>query len=820
MESTFRYDAFVSYRRSDGAPFAHRLRHRLQDYTLPRGFKTRALRIYVDSVYEQATADFFENTIQPALAASKYLIVIQTPGAAAPRQDGSENWVAAEIRYFRSLPQGRNIWVGLAAGDFSHPLPGDIDKDYPNIERVDLRRLRWWWLPFSESESELIKFLGPLHDVPDVRMPDLRRETERRSLARRAAVAIATLAAVAVLAVLVVALWRAQTRAEAGQVEAERQRSVAEAAETVARNQRDEASRLLDTYLRVSAQQEIERGAMDSARDLLSRVVDRRWEWLVLFASTAGAKSSKQIALLPWQRTALAKASQNATESGQSTGTWTNETLLLDWEGYGGRPGQTLKISSKQPPTVLRSVHTGAYGSIIWARALDASAIVICANGGQDDAVFVSRGEEFSDTIKPIRAGLSCDGGDLFIVTLPREYCLHPIDTCRSSERLPWVGFNGNTQIVAVAPTESDKPHRLWELTRQPFVVRHQSTWDPKVGSFIVDEDQARLKSVNLPLTTARWVFVGNGRKKLFVSETKPSVGRLLDLESGSVEWSATAHCRYDKTVETGREGPFFEASPDGGRIAIDFDAVDYGIEVLNTASGQGRCIEVGLLVEGARTNVRNSLRFSGDGSTLFVEQSDVNGVALTEIDVETGKTVNSGWNSESLAATDRSYVPAEFGLDGTGAVFVTADRTAGGRFQVKVWDRFGGQELAKPELLFDPLEVASLPRTPLSGLGNLVVDTHPVYERTRIQNVIVDRQWRAVAKIAPDDSWLTISPDWRAVVIARPNGSIVFISLDFSDPKIALENLPWSDYLVRVAYCETLTKDRFLAASLGCPAS
>ena len=96
------FDAFISYRRIDGALLARRLRRELLDYRLPpeltEGRPQKNLSIYIDRIYERADESFFEDTIQPALEGSKMFILVQSPKALAPRSDGQPNWVVREIR--------------------------------------------------------------------------------------------------------------------------------------------------------------------------------------------------------------------------------------------------------------------------------------------------------------------------------------------------------------------------------------------------------------------------------------------------------------------------------------------------------------------------------------------------------------------------------------------------------------------------------------------------------------------------------------------------------------------------------------------------
>jgi len=206
-----RYDAFISYRRKDGKVFAERLREELLTYRLPESFGEHdAPSIYLDTIYERADPDFFDNTIRPALERSRALIVVQTPGAMEPGPGGGENWVVREIRHFRALEQGDNVWVALALGNFEDPLPADLSEELPHVERVDIRTMGDW-LPPRVSEHELLKFVAPIHDVPPEKMPELRREAEKR--ARRRMTRTVTISATVAIVVTLLAIaaligWR------------------------------------------------------------------------------------------------------------------------------------------------------------------------------------------------------------------------------------------------------------------------------------------------------------------------------------------------------------------------------------------------------------------------------------------------------------------------------------------------------------------------------------------------------------------------------------------------------------------------------------
>jgi WD40 repeat protein len=214
------FDAFISYRRQDAAAFARRLRNRLLQYRFPTGFSqepTRRLRVYLDEIYERAADDFFEATIKPALRASQHLIIVQTPGALLPRADGQPNWLEREVAFFRSLPQPRQISVALAEGEMSDPLPAGLHHQLLNIERVDLRVLRSpvRFLPAGRQEvdRQLLKFIAPLHGVPDQRMPELHQEERKRTRRRqRNLLALGLLLSSILLGLLI---WALISRAEA-----------------------------------------------------------------------------------------------------------------------------------------------------------------------------------------------------------------------------------------------------------------------------------------------------------------------------------------------------------------------------------------------------------------------------------------------------------------------------------------------------------------------------------------------------------------------------------------------------------------------------
>jgi tetratricopeptide (TPR) repeat protein len=194
------YDAFISYRRSDGTTVARWLRRELENFRLPRSLRAsfdRKLRVYLDTAYERGTSDFYEGTVKPALLASRYLLVVATPDA-VQRAEGRDDWIRREVVDFTAGPNGANVIAVRGSGEFNDPLPAELTSRFRNIEIVDLRGAsRLWFLnptKASRLASERLKLIAPLIDLPADAMPRLRQEDERRQQARLGTAAGASLA--------------------------------------------------------------------------------------------------------------------------------------------------------------------------------------------------------------------------------------------------------------------------------------------------------------------------------------------------------------------------------------------------------------------------------------------------------------------------------------------------------------------------------------------------------------------------------------------------------------------------------------------------
>ncbi len=212
------FDAFISYRRSDAASFARRLRRALRDFPIPmelRGSKT-PFKIYLDTMYERATKDFYELVTRPALLSSRNLIVVATPQS-VDRGANKPDWIRQEVIDFENGPNAGNVMVVLARDLGGAALPGDLQRRYPNLELIDLRSFNrfsfFGVLRSARQADELVKLVAPLLGVGRQEMPVLRREEESRRQARLGTLLGA--ASATILAVASLSAWALYSRHDA-----------------------------------------------------------------------------------------------------------------------------------------------------------------------------------------------------------------------------------------------------------------------------------------------------------------------------------------------------------------------------------------------------------------------------------------------------------------------------------------------------------------------------------------------------------------------------------------------------------------------------
>jgi hypothetical protein len=217
--SQSKYDAFISYRRSDGAAVARWLRRELEGFRVPKSLREvygRKLSVYLDTAYERGTSDFYEQNILPALRASRFLIVVATPDSLR-RPNGADDWIEREVTDFLAGPNDSNILAVLGAGEFGAPLPGNLSKSFPNIEVVDLRGAGRFWsfslYRVARLTSEKVKLIAPLLGVSQDEMPLLRQEEEKRQQTRLGGIVGAMLGALLAVSVLSVLALKSRNQA-------------------------------------------------------------------------------------------------------------------------------------------------------------------------------------------------------------------------------------------------------------------------------------------------------------------------------------------------------------------------------------------------------------------------------------------------------------------------------------------------------------------------------------------------------------------------------------------------------------------------------
>jgi len=211
------YWAFISYSHRDAA-FGRRLHRRLESYFLPRrlvGRSTaqgvvsrRLVPIFRDREELPAAADLSAE-VRSALAHSRSLIVVCSPGAAASK------WVSREVELFRALHPDRPVFAAIREGDPAQCFPAALfGTAGERIEPLaaDFRTGR------DGSHLGLLKLVA---GIAGVGLDELVQRDAQRYRQRVTAVTMVALATVLVMGALTAVALKARK-------EAERQRSEAE----------------------------------------------------------------------------------------------------------------------------------------------------------------------------------------------------------------------------------------------------------------------------------------------------------------------------------------------------------------------------------------------------------------------------------------------------------------------------------------------------------------------------------------------------------------------------------------------------------------
>jgi WD40 repeat protein len=220
MESSERYDAFISYRHAGrDRSCANWLHRRLENYRTPRaleakGVAKRLMRVFRDEEELAASADL-SDAIKSELRASRALIVVCSPAAVSSR------WINAEVEYFRSLGRGDRILAVLLEGTPETAFPPALravhaeqravrdDRVASGRDAADgatsrdgepgAPRFSRGLFAYRERRLTLLRLLAPLLNC---RFDDLRRRDEERALRRKRALQAAASCGAVALAII------------------------------------------------------------------------------------------------------------------------------------------------------------------------------------------------------------------------------------------------------------------------------------------------------------------------------------------------------------------------------------------------------------------------------------------------------------------------------------------------------------------------------------------------------------------------------------------------------------------------------------------
>ena len=247
------YDAFISYNHEADGPVGPALRDGLHLFARPWN-RLRALRVFCDR-RAMDPAEGLWTTIRQALDASRFLILVASPGAAG------SSWVGREVDHWRQTGPRRPILIVRTAGEIVwDPAAGDFDWERTTALPRALsgwftEEPQWVDLPSGSGglslrdpafQDAVATLAASLHGRPkeDLLGEDVRQHRSAQSFRRAMWAALSVVALVAVGA----AVWASAERSNAiGQRDKALASSLVSEARTVQDTQPGLARQLLAT---------------------------------------------------------------------------------------------------------------------------------------------------------------------------------------------------------------------------------------------------------------------------------------------------------------------------------------------------------------------------------------------------------------------------------------------------------------------------------------------------------------------------------------------------------------------------------------------
>jgi tetratricopeptide (TPR) repeat protein len=202
------YDAFISYNHAKDRAVATRLQRLMQRLGKP-WYQRRAMRVFRDDTSLSATPHLWPS-IEEALKASRYLVLIGSPEAAASR------WVSQETQFWIEQKNAETLLLALTAGELAwdrvandfvwsdaSPLPASLKGRFAHEPKwIDLRAFRE---TAHGSTEELLAAADLAAAIRGVPKEDLLSEEVRQ---HRRAMTLSGFAAACLFVLAVAATWQ------------------------------------------------------------------------------------------------------------------------------------------------------------------------------------------------------------------------------------------------------------------------------------------------------------------------------------------------------------------------------------------------------------------------------------------------------------------------------------------------------------------------------------------------------------------------------------------------------------------------------------